>query len=257
VPNQQEICAFARVKSLRRVADKAAHLLASRLSHAIRAAAANIAEERAWRAGLSLEQLISSADTMTADFAAAEQVVASQFLDASFPLNPHELRIDDLYAATIVAPRQQFDRAFDAITSAPHILDARPLPHSKRSLRIELDCSHLRQDTAHHSTADSIFFELSVLTPDELIELELGAYLPEQRLLDAHKNLPYHGPLAKNASYLIHFLLMLAVSPCTQLDELPLNMWGRYLPETIADATWRLFGIQLPSALIGTPNQEE
>ena len=60
----------------------------------------------------------------------------------------------------------------------------------------------------------------------------------------------YSGLLAQNAGYLVEYLLTLAVAPTSHLPELPVRMYGRYLPETIAAAKWALFGNEIESGLL-------
>ena len=63
-----------------------------------------------------------------------------------------------------------------------------------------------------------------------------------QRILEQRRFATYTGRIAQNASFLIQFLLTLAISPTVHVDRLPVKMWGRYLPDTFSAAYWRLFG---------------
>jgi len=51
--------------------------------------------------------------------------------------------------------------------------------------------------------------------------------------------------IASNASFLIEYMLMLALSPTIDVGDLPVKMWGRYLPDVYSVAIWKLFGITL------------
>ena len=53
----------------------------------------------------------------------------------------------------------------------------------------------------------------------------------------------YSGRIASNASFLMEYMLMLAMSPTLAVGELPIKMWGRYLPDVYSLAVWKLFGI--------------
>jgi hypothetical protein len=53
------------------------------------------------------------------------------------------------------------------------------------------------------------------------------------------------GRIASNASFLIEYMLMLALSPTLDVRDLPVKMWGRYLPDVYSVAVWKLFGITL------------
>jgi hypothetical protein len=65
----------------------------------------------------------------------------------------------------------------------------------------------------------------------------------EQRILEQRGNASYSGRIASNASFLIEYMLMLAVSPTVEVETLPVRMWGRYLPDVFSLSVWRLFGI--------------
>ena len=38
---------------------------------------------------------------------------------------------------------------------------------------------------------------------------------------------------------------MLAISPSIEVDTIPVKMWGRYLPDTLSIAIWKLWGVEL------------
>ena len=74
--------------------------------------------------------------------------------------------------------------------------------------------------------------------------MKCGRSIHEQRILEQRSG-AYSGRIASNASFLIEYLLMLAISPTVEIEELPIKMWGRYLSDAYAQAVWRLFGITL------------
>ena len=92
------------------------------------------------------------------------------------------------------------------------------------------------------SGARTIRAEVILTTFDELVESEFGRAIHEARILTQRTSVTYAGRIAKNASYIIGYLLMLAISPTVEVPELPVKMWGRYLPDTYNLAVWKLFG---------------
>jgi hypothetical protein len=86
--------------------------------------------------------------------------------------------------------------------------------------------------------------EVILTTFEELVESEFGRSIHEERILDQRSRVHYSGRIAKNASYIIGYLLMLAISPTLTVDHLPVKMWGRYLPDVHSASVWKLFGVE-------------
>jgi hypothetical protein len=88
--------------------------------------------------------------------------------------------------------------------------------------------------------------EVILTTRADLVESEFGSAIHEARILEQRHGVPYAGRIASNASFIISFMLMLALSPTIETpDPLPVKMWGRYLPDVYSVAIWKLFGITL------------
>jgi hypothetical protein len=85
--------------------------------------------------------------------------------------------------------------------------------------------------------------EVILTTYPELVESEIGRSLHEQRILRLRdRQPPCSGQIARNARYLIEYLIAVAYSPSIAIKSLPIKLWGRYLPETLATAVGKLFG---------------
>ena len=87
--------------------------------------------------------------------------------------------------------------------------------------------------------------EVILTTRADLVESEFGSAIHEARILEQRQGSPYSGRIASNASFLITYMLMLALSPTIAPAELPVKMWGRYLQDVYSVAIWKLFGITL------------
>ena len=75
------ILGMARIKRLRRIAEKCSRRVADRLAGAIGERARILAQERAAAYGIPLAQLLSSKDEMVQDFHEAERLVSRTFRD--------------------------------------------------------------------------------------------------------------------------------------------------------------------------------
>ena len=82
-------------------------------------------------------------------------------------------------------------------------------------------------------------------THADLVESEFGSCIHEARILEQRAAVTYSGRIASNASFLIEYMLMLALSPTLEVGDLPVKMWGRYLPDVYSMSVWKLFGITL------------
>jgi hypothetical protein len=56
------------------------------------------------------------------------------------------------------------------------------------------------------------------------------------------------GNITTNIEYIIEFLLAVGMSPATRIDEIPIKIWGRYLPDTLSNEIRKLY--QLPEYTI-------
>lgn len=262
-----------RVKRIRRIAEKASRRIADKLAGRIRNAARELAEQRAREAGLPLEQLHSSSDTMTREFAAAERIVSRSFRDRTLRLTRDEMRIDDVIGCKLVGTPEELGRIERAIEDHPRarlvereehsgqyndtnlLIDVElPPPDAlvTRAAGIDwsfaaqrgLDPDRLQQGFARYLESGARTFRAEVIltTFDELVESEFGRSMHEERILEQRRSATYTGRIAQNASFLVQYLLTLAISPTTEVAPLPIKMWGRYLPDTFSAAHWRLYG---------------
>ncbi|NTU59502.1 MAG: hypothetical protein HGA98_00405 [Deltaproteobacteria bacterium] len=268
--------AMVRVKRARRIAEKASRRVADALTDRIRGVARSLAAQRASALGVELDRLVSTPEAMTDDFARAERIVSAAFRDSAPAFTPKDLRVDDVIGAKFVGGAEDLARVERAITDHPLVAGVEREEHRGRyndvNLLVDLrlpppeeiaaaargfDWSFaaprgLRPDELArdfpayvHEGARTIRAEVILTTPDELIESEFGRSIHEQRILEQRSSAPYSGRIAGNASFLIEYLLMLAISPVVEAPPLPVKMWGRYLPDIYALAVWDLFGIRL------------
>ena len=73
----------------------------------------------------------------------------------------------------------------------------------------------------------------------------------EDRILHQRGNQQYHGSFAKNVEYLMEYMLLFCLSPVETIDELPIRLWIRYMPDYIDQEVRRLFGITPESQFTG------
>jgi hypothetical protein len=75
----------------------------------------------------------------------------------------------------------------------------------------------------------------------EMLESEIGRCIHEQRIIRQRHNPRYYGQLAQNTGFLMEFLLTYPALPYRQLEQLPLRLQDRYLPDYFDEVWRRLF----------------
>ncbi len=275
------LLAIGRIKRLSRVAEKVSFRLVDALFKEIQAEARVIAGRRAASSGVPLIDLVSSEREMYTDFTAAETEVARRFRNHNVWIPRRAMTVNDLLGFKIIGDQELIDRV-------PHLLQQQPgvaLIETERhsgdynatNLLVEitlpepailaaqldqfdwsiarqrgLDPEETQRGFADYLArgADTVRMEIILTTYDELMESEFGRSTHELRVLRLRQRQAYNGPIAHNGAYLIEYLLALASSPTTDIVELPIKMYGRYLPETIDSAKCMLFGYDIDAGML-------
>jgi len=79
---------------------------------------------------------------------------------------------------------------------------------------------------------DTINLEILVQRYEEALESEIGRSMHEERIIRQREEQLYRGYVARNIAVLTQFLFSFALSRRVSLDEIPLKLWVRYMPET-------------------------
>jgi hypothetical protein len=270
------ILGMARVKRLRRIAEKCSRRVADALAGAINDRARSVALGRAQNYGIPLRQLLSSKTEMAEDFAQAERIVSRTFRDGVLVFKPEDLRIDDGIGFKFVGTPEEMASIELAIRNHPSVVGVQREEHrglyNDINLLVDLELPPVDQvvglerhrDWAGLSgrgltaeelakgfpeyvqTGERTFrAEVILTTRADLVESEFGNAIHEARIIEQRQGAPYAGRIASNASFIITYMLMLALSPTIATPELPVKMWGRYLPDVYSVAIWKLWGITL------------
>ncbi|MFZ5571664.1 MAG: hypothetical protein ACOZF0_14780 [Thermodesulfobacteriota bacterium] len=89
----------------------------------------------------------------------------------------------------------------------------------------------------------AIQIDLIVTTYKELVESEIGRSMHEKRIFDQRQQQRFYGNIPKNIEYIIEYLLAVGLSPAVHIDEIPIKIWGRYLPDTLGFSVRQLFNM--------------
>ncbi len=275
------LVATGRIKQQSRIAEKVSFRMVDALFQEIQAEARSIAAQRAAAAGIPLADLRSSPETMQEDFIRAEAMVAGHFKDNNVQIEPNKMCLNDLIGFKIICQQELMDRIPELLNREPGIRIMETEHHSgvykAINLLVEIDLPAPEKLTAHLEGFDwsiavhrglnpdelrkqipdyviqgagRVQMEIILTTYDELMESEFGRSIHELRILRLRQRQTYSGLVAQNVAYLVEYLLALSFSPTVKIPELPVKIYGRYLPETIAASKWALYGYEKDDQVI-------
>ncbi len=102
-----------------------------------------------------------------------------------------------------------------------------------------------------HSGARTLQVDIILISFDELVESEIGRSMHEARIFQQRRQQHLYGNIPINIEYLIEYLIAVGLSPTVHIDEIPIKIWGRYLPDTLSHHVRALY--QMPGYSIIHP----
>lgn len=264
----------SRVKRVRRLAEKSARRIADRVFQIICRHADDLADERARQQGVERQQLESTPKQMLEEFSRAETRIM-ELLRQGHPLFPEDrLEINDVAGIKVILPDNRQQELIDWLQDQADCRIVEREEHHGNYNATNLIVAH-RPDKAAllaQPLADSVLrslatrgidngsanesfkrfvyegeaevsLEIIVSNYQEMLESEIGRCIHEDRILEQRRQQRYRSPLAKNIEYLMVYMFNFAVSPRQHLDELPIKLWNRYLPDTIDELIRKLFDL--------------
>jgi len=275
-----ELLGMVRFKRIRRIAEKASRRIADNLAGAIHRAAASLKGPKETGGLLDNCDGLVTPELSPALVDQAEREVGKRFREHRLTFTPKQLRIDDLMGFKFVGTEPELERIERAITEHPRVRAVEREVHRGRyndiNLLVDLelppvgeiidrmadwdwseagyrglDSETLRRDFPEYVESGERTFRAEVIltTFEELVESEFGSCIHEQRILEQRSSAAYAGRLAQNASFIVEYLLNLALSPTVEVESVPVKLWGRYLPDLYSQAVWGLYGVGHSSAL--------
>jgi len=109
-----------------------------------------------------------------------------------------------------------------------------------------LPVDRLNEDFAEFvvTGADTVYVDLIFTSFEELIESEIGRSMHENRIFKQRLQNKIFSNIPINIEYIIEYLIAVGLSPTIHIDEIPIKIWGRYLPDTLSDKIRKLY--QMP-----------
>ena len=88
-----------------------------------------------------------------------------------------------------------------------------------------------------------INIEMILSTFPDMVESELGSSIHEERIIAQRDNKSYKGYIPMNVEFLVESLFAVGFSPRIDIDQVPIKLWGRYLPETLSSYVRQLYNL--------------
>lgn len=89
-------------------------------------------------------------------------------------------------------------------------------------------------ETFFSNGTNTVQLDLIFISFDELVESEIGRSMHEARIFKQRQHQNSFGNIPINIEYLIEYLIAVGLSPVVHINEIPIKIWGRYLPDTLS-----------------------
>jgi len=263
-----------RIKRPKRIAEKANRKIADWIFEKVIGRAQEMARDRAQLSGVPLDRLETSAEEMLKEFIEAEEFIAGSFRDGSIRFDRAASTIHDVGAIKLVAESDELQQIEKALMQT---LDIRIIERAdssgkyqakKRILEVAWDteyvCQRYLESRAWERYLDrgipeedlkkgldlflidvepKINIEVILSTFPDMVESELGNSIHEERIIAQRDNKSYRGYIPMNVEFLVESLFAVGFSPRIDIDQVPIKLWGRYLPETLSSYVRRLHNL--------------
>jgi hypothetical protein len=266
------LIATYRIKRPKRIAEKANRRIANWIFETVQGRALAMARSRAERSGVPLERLVTPREMMDREFIEAEESIADRFRDGAIRLDRSSITIDDVGGIKILGTQEQLVRIEEALRkdlsirvekqenfygsyeATSLILDIpwdpekvcrkyRDTKSWEKYVNRGISAAELQKglESFMENAEERIKIELILSTPEAMVESELGNSIHEERMICQRYTRPYKGYIPINVEFLLEYLFAVGFSPTAEIREIPIKLWGRYLPDTLVMYIRELF----------------
>lgn len=263
-----------RTKRVRRLAEKTARRIIDAVFASIKSRADLLAQDRASLIGVPRAALITPWDQMVAEFQKAEGRLLDDLKKGRPILANETLVIQDVAGVKVIVPDEQraallakigqmegcelveveaHSGNYNAVNLIVRYQPDRPalvarspgagLLQAMQRLGMHPDEVHADFQGFVLDAEAFLHIEVIVSNYQEMMESEIGRCMHEDRIEQQRMNQQYTGQLARNIEFLIAYLFAFAASARTELTELPLRLWDRYLPDYFDEVFMGLFDV--------------
>jgi hypothetical protein len=253
------------MKRPKRIAEKANRRIADWIFEKVIGRAQEMAQERAQLSGVPLDGFLTPAEGMVTEFIRAEEFIAGSFRDGSIRFDRDASTINDVGAIKIVADSDDLQQLKNALTQNSDIavIEQEDFNGKYQATNMILEvpwdaeyvCQRYREDMAWErylgrgipeeklkkglelflgDAEPKINIEVILSTFPDMVESEFGNSIHEERIIAQRDNKSYRGFIPMNVEFLVESLFAVGFSPRIDIDQAPIKLWGRYLPETLS-----------------------
>ena len=267
----------SRIKRFRRVAEKASRRMVNLIFAQIKKNADALAAERASQLGIPKDLLITPVEKQAEEFAHAERRFLKQLKKGLFNPDKEMLdsaRIHDVAGVKVIidddripalekffldmpgysiAERERHSGNYDDVNYIISVkLDKQDLINKAPGSRVVdvLSGRGMNAGTivADYSTfvetaEDHVYLELIASNYPEMVESEFGRSMHEERILAQREQAEYKSSIARNVRYITEYFFLFAISGKTSIDQLPVRLWEKTMPDTYDHAIRQLWDI--------------
>ena len=263
-----------RIKRPKRIAEKANRKIADWIFEKITGRAQEMARDRARRSGTAFDRFITSSEEMLKEFIEAEEFIAGSFRDGRIKFDRAASTIHDVGAIKIVAESDELQQIEKALMQTLDITvierEDKSGKYQATNLIVEVPwdaeyvCRRYLESRAWERYLDrgiqkedlkrgldlflvdvepTINIEVILSTFPDMVESEFGNSIHEEMIIAQRDNKSYRGYIPMNVEFLVESLFAVGFSPKTDVDQVPIKLWGRYLPETLSSYVRRLHNL--------------
>ena len=267
----------SRIKRFRRVAEKASRRMISIVFDEIKKRADALALERASRLGIPKDRLFTPVEEQKEEFIHAERRFIKQLRQGIFYPNEaivqtgkiHDVAgakavIDDHRAHELerffddkpnygISEKEEHTGIYDAANYIIELrLDKKRLLERVPDTRVidVLSARGLNRDTIIEdyktfieTAENNVFFEVITCNYPEMVESEFGRSMHEERVIAQREQVEYRSSIARNVRYITEYLFLFAICGKKFIQELPIKLWEKVMPDTYDHAIRELWDI--------------
>lgn len=264
----------SRIKRVRRLAEKAARRIIDRMFDNVKKHADTLADDRAMRLGVPRQQLITPPEEMQQEFLIAESRLLDELRHGQPIEDAGDIVISDVAGIKIILEEPRHEQLMTFLNCQTdcrvteeerhrglynatnlivcHKPDRERIlsePLSDRILEVMQTRGMGPEQTRQAFTdfvltgEESVSLEIIVSNYQETLESEIGRCIHEDRIIRQRLTQQYRGHLSKNIEYLMEYLFAFPLSARNDLNELPIKLWHRYLPDYFDEVLKDLFHI--------------
>lgn len=271
---QNHLLGSFRIKRPKRIAEKANRRIADWIFEKVIGRAQEMARDRAQLLGVPLDRFLTPAEEMVKEFIRAEEFIAGNFRDGSIRFDRAATTIHDVGAIKIVAESDELQQFERALMQTPDItvIEREDFNGKYQATNLILEvpwdaeyvCQRYRENMAWERYLDrgipeedlkkglelflvdvepKINIEVILSTFPDMVESEFGNSIHEERIIAQRDNKSYRGYIPMNVEFLVESLFAVGFSPRIDIDQVPIKLWGRYLPETLGSYVRQLHNL--------------